>query len=118
MQPEATVLSCGVLPERGRGQERMLVERVGVVSAFVISEVEILNEDAAVQFRQLAAASIEAYGGRYLARAAEAIVVEGEPTQRRIVLQSSPLWNRSAPGIPLPSTLRRQGLAVPRWIDD
>jgi uncharacterized protein (DUF1330 family) len=34
----------------------------------------------------LAAASIEAYGGRYLARGAEAHVVEGAPTSRRLVL--------------------------------
>ncbi len=56
------------------------------MSAFVISEVEIINEDAANQYRQLAAASIATYGGRYLARAAEAIVVEGEPIPRRVVI--------------------------------
>jgi uncharacterized protein (DUF1330 family) len=56
------------------------------MSAFVISEVEILDEEAASTYRELAAASIAAYGGRYLARAAEAIVVEGDSTQRRIVI--------------------------------
>lgn len=56
------------------------------MAAFVISEVEILDEGAADQYRQLASASIEAYGGRYLVRAAEAQVVEGEPTARRLVI--------------------------------
>jgi uncharacterized protein (DUF1330 family) len=56
------------------------------MSAFVISEVEIINEDVANQYRRLASASIAAYGGRYLARAAEAVVVEGKPTLRRVVI--------------------------------
>ncbi len=56
------------------------------MSAFVISEVEVLDEEAAANYRELAAASIAAYGGRYLARAAAAVVVEGGPTHRRIVI--------------------------------
>ena len=64
------------------------------MSAFVISEVEIINEDAANHYRELAAASIAAYGGRYLARAAEAVVVEGEPMNRRIVIVEFPSMQR------------------------
>ena len=60
------------------------------MSAFVISEVEILNEDAAGQYRQLAAASIAKYGGRYLARAAEAVVVEGRRSDGRMVIVEFP----------------------------
>jgi uncharacterized protein (DUF1330 family) len=60
------------------------------MAAFVISEVEIINEDSANQYRQLAAASIAAYGGRYLARAAQAVIAEGEPTCRRIVIVEFP----------------------------
>jgi uncharacterized protein (DUF1330 family) len=62
--------------------------------AFVMSEVEIVNEGAAARYRQLAAASIEAYGGRYLARGAEAHVVEGEATSRRLVLCEFPSLER------------------------
>lgn len=58
--------------------------------AFVISEVEIRDESAAAQYRQFAAASIAAYGGRYLVRAAEAHVAEGEPTARRVVIVEFP----------------------------
>ncbi len=60
------------------------------MAAYVISEVEIVSEAAANRYKQLAAASIPAYGGRYLARAAQAIVVEGEQTNRRIVIVEFP----------------------------
>ena len=60
------------------------------MAAFVISEVEILDENAATQYRQLASSSIEKYGGRYLARSAEAEVAEGQPTSRRIVIVEFP----------------------------
>lgn len=39
------------------------------MSAFAISEVELPDEDAAAHDRERAAASMAAYGGRYLARA-------------------------------------------------
>jgi len=60
------------------------------MSAYVISEVEILNEAAADQYRRIAAESIAAYGGRYLVRAAEAEVVEGEAAPRRFVVVEFP----------------------------
>jgi uncharacterized protein (DUF1330 family) len=63
--------------------------------AFVISEVEIVSEPAAARYRELAAASIAAYGGRYLARGSVAHVVEGEPTSRRIVLCEFPSLERA-----------------------
>ncbi len=65
--------------------------REGIILAtYVISEVEIVNEAAANRYKQLAAASIAAHGGRYLARGVEAAVVEGEPTQRKIVIVEFP----------------------------
>jgi uncharacterized protein (DUF1330 family) len=77
------------------------------MAAYGISEVEIVNEDAANQYKQLAAASIAAYGGRYLVRAAQAEVVEGEPTRRRIVI------------VEFPSTqqLRRKWYASPEYAE-
>ena len=47
------------------------------MSAYVISEVRILDEADADTYRTLAAASIERYGGRYLARGEIPAVVEG-----------------------------------------
>jgi uncharacterized protein (DUF1330 family) len=64
------------------------------MAAYVISEVEIVDTESAAQYRQLAAASIEKYGGRYLARVAEAQVVEGEPTSRRMVVLEFPSMER------------------------
>lgn len=64
------------------------------MSAFVISEVEVLDERAAERYRDLAATSFAAYGGRYLARGAEAQVMEGNPTSRRVVLCEFPSLER------------------------
>ncbi len=64
------------------------------MAAYVISEVEILDAQAAAEYRELAAASIAKYGGRYLARAAEAHVVEGESTTRRMVIVEFPSMER------------------------
>jgi len=47
---------------------------------------EIRDEESANQYRVLAAQSIAAYGGRYLARGAEPLVVEGAATTRRLVI--------------------------------
>jgi uncharacterized protein (DUF1330 family) len=64
------------------------------VAAYVISEVEFVDADTAAQYRELAAAAIAKYGGRYLARGAEALVVEGEPTSRRMVVVEFPSMER------------------------
>jgi uncharacterized protein (DUF1330 family) len=60
------------------------------MAAYVISEVEILDESLAEAYRTRAAASIAQYGGRYLVRGAEAQVIEGPPTGRRIVIVEFP----------------------------
>ena len=60
------------------------------MSAYVISEVEVLDEALAEVYKELAAASIAKYGGRYLARGAEAEVVEGAQTTRRMVIVEFP----------------------------
>ncbi|WP_029114522.1 DUF1330 domain-containing protein [Mycobacterium sp. URHB0044] len=59
------------------------------MSAYVISEVEILDESAADRYRTLAAASIEEYGGQYLVRGATPDAVEGEasPGRRLVVVE-------------------------------
>jgi uncharacterized protein (DUF1330 family) len=65
------------------------------MSAFVISEVEILDEAQGGRYRELAAASIARHGGRYLARGATPDVAEGEfPSQRRVVVVEFPSMER------------------------
>jgi uncharacterized protein (DUF1330 family) len=63
--------------------------------AYVISEVEIVEESLAERYRELAAASIAEYGGRYLVRGAAANVVEGAPTERRVVIVEFPSLERA-----------------------
>jgi uncharacterized protein (DUF1330 family) len=60
------------------------------MAAFVISEVEILDETFANRYRALAAASIEEHGGRYLVRGAAPDTVEGEVSSRRLVVVEFP----------------------------
>ena len=60
------------------------------MAAFVISEVDILNEEAANHYRQLAASSIEKYGGRYLVRGAMPVVPEGDLIHKNIVVVEFP----------------------------
>src|SRR3954449_3705380 len=47
------------------------------MAAYVISEVEVLDEESFQQYRELARASIEQHGGRYLVRAALPEAAEG-----------------------------------------
>jgi uncharacterized protein (DUF1330 family) len=87
------------------------------LSAFVISEVEILNPDAAARYRELAADSIAKYGGRYLARAAEPVVVEGERSEGRMVIVEFPSMERLRKWYASPEyaqALRFRGAALER----
>lgn len=55
--------------------------------AYVISEVDILDQAAAVRYRTLAAESIARHDGRYVVRGAEPFVPEGEwPRSARVVV--------------------------------
>jgi uncharacterized protein (DUF1330 family) len=61
------------------------------VTAYVISEVEFLDEELADRYRTLARSSIEQYGGRYLARGATPDAVEGTwPARQRVVIVRFP----------------------------
>ena len=61
------------------------------MTAYVISEVEILDESPAEQYRTLAAASIAGHGGRYLVRGAAPDVLGGaRPSGKRLVVVEFP----------------------------
>ena len=61
------------------------------MAAYVISEVEILDEELGARYRSLAADSIAAYGGRYLVRGALPEALEGEwPEASRLVVVEFP----------------------------
>jgi uncharacterized protein (DUF1330 family) len=65
------------------------------MAAYVISEVEILDPAEGDRYRELAARSIEQYGGRYLVRGALPDGIEGEwPDARRLVVVEFPTMER------------------------
>ena len=65
------------------------------MTAYAISEVEVLDEARAERYRELAAASIAHYGGRYIVRGARPQVPEGEwPLDERVVIVEFPSMAR------------------------
>jgi len=65
------------------------------VAAYVISEVEVLDETQGLRYRELAAASIARHVGRYLVRGAAPVVAEGDwPANCRVVIVEFPTMKR------------------------
>ena len=65
------------------------------MAAYVISEVEMLDETQGRRYRELAAASIARHGGRYLARGTVPVVAEGTwPANTHIVIVEFPSMER------------------------
>ena len=65
------------------------------MAAYVISEVEMLDETQGRRYRELAAGSIARHGGRYLVRGAAPVVAEGNwPASARIVIVEFPSMER------------------------
>jgi uncharacterized protein (TIGR03086 family) len=61
------------------------------MAAYVISEVEVLDESQGQRYRDLASASIARYGGRYVVRGANPDVPEGDwPSGQRVVVVEFP----------------------------
>jgi uncharacterized protein (DUF1330 family) len=61
------------------------------MAAYVISEVEMLDETQGRRYRELAAGSIARHGGRYLVRGAAPVVAEGNwPASARVVIVEFP----------------------------
>lgn len=62
---------------------------IGGVSAYVISEVQVLDEDQGQRYRDLAATSIARHGGRYIVRGVDPDVPEGSwsPGTRVVVVE-------------------------------
>jgi len=65
------------------------------MAAYVISEVEMLDETQGRRYRDLATASIARHGGHYLVRGATPVVPEGDwPSDHRIVIVEFPTMER------------------------
>ena len=66
------------------------------IPAYVISEVEVLDETIADRYRTLASASIELFGGRYIVRGGPVELIEGERNAaRRFVVVEFPSIERA-----------------------
>jgi uncharacterized protein (DUF1330 family) len=68
------------------------------VSAYLISEVEVLDAEAWENYRVRAARAIARFGGRYLVRAASAEVIEAdwpveEPPAQTVIVAEFPSMN-------------------------
>jgi uncharacterized protein (DUF1330 family) len=68
----------------------------GMVPAYVISEVEVLDEALAARYRTLAQESIASHGGRYVVRGELPDAVEGDwPPESRLVIVEFPTMERA-----------------------
>jgi uncharacterized protein (DUF1330 family) len=80
------------------------------MSAYVIAEIDILDPGGYQEYKKLAGATVEKYGGEYIARGGETEVLEGNWQPKRIVV------------LKFGSMRRCQGLAswrgVPRTAQD
>ena len=56
------------------------------MAAYLIARVEVTNPDAYESYKKLAAAAIEKYDGRYLARGGNMETLEGDQESRRVVI--------------------------------
>jgi uncharacterized protein (DUF1330 family) len=66
------------------------------MTAYVISEVTIVDVALADAYRALAQNSIARYGGRYVVRGGDVQVMEGEwPAEQRIVVVAFPTMDRA-----------------------
>jgi uncharacterized protein (DUF1330 family) len=65
------------------------------MTAYVISDVEILDDELIKKYRLLAQESIAKYGGRYLARGGRVEPVEGRWTPKAIVIVEFPDMTRA-----------------------
>lgn len=58
--------------------------------AYIVSNVEVFDNDAYGEYGRLAVPAIEKYGGRFLARGGSAEVLEGKWSAHRVVVVEFP----------------------------
>jgi uncharacterized protein (DUF1330 family) len=60
------------------------------VSAYIIALIDVTNPEGYEEYKSLAAASVEQFGGRYIARGGRREVLEGEVDSSRVALLEFP----------------------------
>jgi len=56
------------------------------MSAYIIVEIEIVDPVGYEEYKKLAGATVEKYGGKYIVRGGKAEVLEGDSNPKRIVV--------------------------------
>ena len=65
------------------------------MSAYIIVDIEVTDPVTYEEYKKLAAATVAAYGGRYIVRGGAAEGVEGDWTPKRIVVLEFPSLERA-----------------------
>ena len=60
------------------------------MSAYIVVEIEVLDQEKYETYKQLAPAAIAAYGGRYLVRSGQVETLEGDWSPKRFVVLEFP----------------------------
>ena len=83
------------------------------MAAYVIATVHVTDESAYAVYREMVAPTIEAYGGRYLARGGRAETLEGSGAPGRVIVVEFPDYERALAWYGSPeyaeAKLQRQG---------
>jgi len=97
------------------------------MAAYSITDVEVLDADEFKRYREVAGAAVARYGGRFLVRAAEPVVAEGEwPSGQRVNIIEFPsmkqlrAWYDSpeyAPARDIARTALRRRLLIVEGVD-
>ena len=60
------------------------------MTAYIIAEIDVTDPARYEGYKQAAPAAVERYGGRYIARGGETVVLEGSWKPKRVVLLEFP----------------------------
>ena len=85
--------------------------------AYIMVNCRVIDAEQYEEYKRLAQAAVAQYGGRYLVRGGESVILEGTWRPNRIVVLNSPRCNRRRYSMSRRSTARRVPLARerPKW---
>ncbi len=63
--------------------------------AYVIADVEVTDPELFAEYRELVVPTVNAYGGKYIARGGETAVLEGDRAPNRTVIIEFPSMERA-----------------------
>jgi len=81
----------GIVPGRRFWRERSL-EKGTALPTYVVANVRVRDAGAYEQYKQMVPATIEHFGGRYLARGGQAEVIEGDLVLGRTIILEFPSY--------------------------